>query len=89
MDEQAIRKRIAEFSHMMTAVPENRAATAGGSYISHAPPPPGKSLEELLDHVRLQLNYLMFDLEATRRENQYLRQMIERRPNLGEGPETF
>jgi hypothetical protein len=30
-----------------------------------------------LDWLRLSVKYLVFDLEATRRENQYLRQMLE------------
>ena len=35
------------------------------------------SLQESLDWLRLSVKYLVFDLEATRRENQYLRQMLE------------
>ena len=34
-------------------------------------------LQESLDHLRLSIKYLVFDLEATRRENAYLRQLIE------------
>lgn len=33
-------------------------------------------LQESLDYLRLSVKYLVFDLEATRRENQYLRKMI-------------
>jgi hypothetical protein len=33
-------------------------------------------LQESLDYLRLSVKYLVFDLEATRRENQYLRRMI-------------
>lgn len=39
-----------------------------------------KTLAELqgsLDHLRLSVKYLVFDLEATRRENQYLRRLID------------
>jgi len=39
------------------------------------------SLQENLDYLRLAIKYLLFDLEATRRENGYLRKMLE------EGPE--
>lgn len=35
------------------------------------------SLQDSLDWLRLSVKYLVFDLEATRRENQYLRQMLE------------
>jgi len=34
-------------------------------------------LQDSLDHLRLSVKYLVFDLEATRRENQYLRRLIE------------
>lgn len=33
-------------------------------------------LQESLDYLRLSVKYLVFDLEATRRENAYLRKMI-------------
>lgn len=36
-----------------------------------------KTLQESLDHLRLSVKYLVFDLEATRRENQYLRSMLD------------
>lgn len=36
-----------------------------------------KDLQESLDYLRLSIKYLVFDLEATRRENQYLRRMLE------------
>lgn len=34
-------------------------------------------LQESLDYLRLSVKYLVFDLEATRRENQYLRRMLD------------
>lgn len=34
-------------------------------------------LQDALDYLRLSVKYLVFDLEATRRENAYLRRMIE------------
>ncbi len=34
-------------------------------------------LQESLDYLRLSIKYLVFDLEATRRENGYLRKLIE------------
>lgn len=34
-------------------------------------------LQESLDYLRLSIKYLVFDLEATRRENQYLRKLLE------------
>jgi hypothetical protein len=37
------------------------------------------SLQESLDYLRLSIKYLVFDLEATRRENGCLRKMLEDR----------
>ena len=34
-------------------------------------------LQESLDYLRLSVKYLVFDLEATRRENKYLRSLID------------
>jgi hypothetical protein len=34
-------------------------------------------LQESLDYLRLSIKYLVFDLEATKRENGYLRKMLE------------
>jgi len=36
-----------------------------------------KGLQDNLDHLRLSVKYLVFDLEATRRENSYLRKLLE------------
>jgi hemerythrin len=35
------------------------------------------SLQELLDYLRVCIKYQFFDLEATRRENEYLRRLLE------------
>ncbi|UCG59345.1 MAG: hypothetical protein JSU70_07505 [Phycisphaerales bacterium] len=35
------------------------------------------SLQELLDYLRVCIKYQVFDLEATRRENEYLRKLLE------------
>jgi hypothetical protein len=35
------------------------------------------SLQESLDYLRVCIKYQLFDLEATRRENEYLRKMLE------------
>lgn len=36
-----------------------------------------KDLQDSLDYLRLSVKYLVFDLEATRRENEYLRKMLD------------
>ena len=38
------------------------------------------SLQESIDFVRLAIKYLLFDLEATRRENAQLRKTLEDNP---------
>lgn len=35
------------------------------------------SLQESIDYLRLSIKYILFDLEATRRENGYLRKMLD------------
>lgn len=39
------------------------------------------TLQESIDFLRLGIKYMLFDLEATRRENNYLRKMLEQDPN--------
>jgi len=34
-------------------------------------------VQESLDYLRVAIKYLLFDLEATRRENSYLRKMLQ------------
>jgi hypothetical protein len=47
------------------------------------------SLQESLDYLRLSIKYLVFDLEATRRENQYLRKLLsDARGSNGSGNES-
>ena len=35
------------------------------------------SLQESLDYLRVSIKYLLFDLEATKRENSYLKKLLE------------
>lgn len=43
------------------------------------------AIQDSLDFLRLGIKYMLFDLEATRRENQYLRKMLEQDGRQGEG----
>ena len=45
-------------------------------------------LQESLDYLRLSIKYLVFDLEATRRENQYLRKLLDRQNGQPPEPEN-
>lgn len=38
-----------------------------------------QAIRDSADHLRIAVKYLIFDLEATRRENRYLRQLLESR----------
>lgn len=42
------------------------------------------SLQESIDFLRLSIKYMLFDLEATRRENAYLRKILEEGGEDGE-----
>ncbi|RJP33979.1 MAG: hypothetical protein C4547_11380 [Phycisphaerales bacterium] len=41
------------------------------------------SLQESIDFLRLSIKYLLFDLEATRRENSQLRRMLDEEQDKG------
>ena len=38
-----------------------------------------RSLQDSMDYLRISVKYLIFDLEATRRENAYLKKLLEDR----------
>jgi hypothetical protein len=42
-------------------------------------------LQDSLDYLRLSIKYLVFDLEATRRENAYLRKLLDARNGTDQG----
>jgi hypothetical protein len=65
------RARIERFARRTRERHEKMRATLG-------------ELQESLDHLRLSVKYLVFDLEATRRENQYLRRLIESSTDEGD-----
>ncbi len=80
MNEAAIKKTIGELCEVLAAMPSwgPNKNPAEGVYQPHTSTK-DVSAEDSLDHLRLQIKYLIFDLEATRRENRYLRQMLENR----------
>ncbi|MBL8991395.1 MAG: hypothetical protein JNJ48_07430 [Phycisphaerae bacterium] len=45
-------------------------------------------LQESLDYLRLSIKYILFDLEATRRENAYLRKLLEKQAQGGDAGES-
>jgi len=76
MDELALKKRMRELVELVTPVPQAQKVS-GGSYQPELPRQ--GSSEETFEFLQMQLKYLMFDVEATRRENRYLRQLLENR----------
>ena len=82
MDETTFQKRLTELLSEISTLPasersklellvadtkkrhEQLKATAAG-------------VQDSLDYLRVAIKYLLFDLEATRRENSYLRKMLQ------------
>ena len=85
MNETIIRERIAELVDALSALSQTGGKSSPmGTYTPNIPAASMQSIEEMLDQIRMQMKYLMFDMEATRRENHYLREMLEHRWNHGE-----
>jgi hypothetical protein len=80
MNESSIRQALLDLNRAITALPSTSSShQSSGTYLPEAPPK-DLSVDESLDLLKLQIKYLLFDLEATRRENRYLRKMLESRP---------
>lgn len=82
MDEDTFQKKLAELVREIDNLPkEDRTkleALVRQTKQRHAKlKETVSSLQESLDYLRLSVKYLLFDLEATRRENGYLRKMLE------------
>jgi len=82
MDEQTFQKKLAELTREIGNLPEEDRVKletlAQQTKERHAKlRKTVTSLQESLDYLRLSIKYLLFDLEATRRENGYLRKMLE------------
>ena len=80
MDEHTFQRKMAELIDRIKELPGKPEAAPEAS--SSADQENGlKSsigeLQESLDYLRLSVKYLVFDLEATRRENAYLRRLVE------------
>ena len=95
IDEAAVRKDLNDLIEAITSSPLAGKATSPAPGVYHSPPQADAAIGDSLGQLRLQVKYLLFDLEATRRENRYLRQMLENRhrrnrdtdDSPGEGPD--
>lgn len=56
---------------------ERKAAKALTEQIHQQKGDDASGIQKSIDFLRLCIKYMMFDLEATRRENQFLRKMLE------------
>jgi len=78
MNEVAIKKSLKELREMLANLGSSSGQRPAGSglYVSDVDHDES-SIAECLDQLRLGTKYLIFDLEATRRENHFLRQMLD------------
>ncbi len=82
MDEMTFQKKLAELVQEIGNIPEDDRAKlqtlAAQSKERHEKlKQTVMGLQDSIDYLRLSIKYLLFDLEATRRENGYLRKMLE------------
>ena len=85
MDEQTFQDKLQELMGQIETLPdgerERLRAMADETKTRHADIKKSVNLmQESIDFLRLWIKYLLFDLEATRRENGYLRKMLEQDP---------
>jgi hypothetical protein len=74
MNEEAFREKLGEIMHVINpGVPFSKPKEG----VPLKSIEEDKSLEGFLDYLRVSAKYIVFDLEATRRENQYLRRLLE------------
>lgn len=76
MDEESFRRKLGEILGVI-----DPPAAPSGDASQASPDPLSDSVARLtaaVDQLRIRVKYLVFDLEATRRENQYLRGIIAR-----------
>jgi len=82
MDENTFQRKLAELLREIGNMPEEdrtrlEALAAETKERHEKLKRTVNSLQESLDYLRLSIKYLLFDLEATRRENGQLRKMLE------------
>lgn len=86
MNEQEFQSKLGELLAQINGLPESERASIGqlAEETQSRHDRMKKTIADLqdsLDYLRLSIKYLVFDLEATRRENQYLRKLIDKQCN--------
>lgn len=81
MNEAVMREKLDELCKLISQPcrTDHPRKSDDGFYISNTGDD-RPAVEKILENLRLQIKYITFDLEATRRENFYLRRMLESRP---------
>ena len=82
MDEELFERQLSELLVEIQKYPElerekTAVATSGVQQKQEKLKGSIANLQNSLDHLRLAIKYLTFDLEATKRENRMLRQLLE------------
>ena len=82
MDETAFEKKLEELVKEIGSIPITQhrklVLLARKTHETHKKLRKNVSvLQESFDYLRVSIKYLLFDLEATRRENAYLRKLLE------------
>lgn len=82
MDERTFQEKLQELMGQIDTLPEGERdrlrALANETRVRHADIRKSvNAMQENIDFLRLWIKYMLFDLEATRRENTYLRKMLE------------
>ena len=85
MDEETFQKKLAELVAQIETLPEGererlRELAAETQERHEQIKKSVRSLQESIDFLRVGIKYMLFDLEATRRENSQLRKMLENDP---------
>ncbi len=81
MNEATVSEKINALLDLLKQLPKNGSAkeiATEGTYLPTTKEDKTE-LDQRLDKLRMNLKYMIFDLEATKRENRYLRQMLETR----------
>ena len=83
MDETTFQKRLAELMSEIASLPASQRSklellVADTKKRHKQFRASASNVQESLDYLRVAIKYLLFDLEATRRENSYLRKMLQR-----------
>ncbi len=89
MNEAAFQKKLTELLAQIETLPDSerqrlQALAAETKQRHELIKKSVNTLQESIDFLRLWIKYLLFDIEATRRENTYLRDMLEQDPGGGQ-----